>query len=382
MHIGIVANEPSGDLLGAALLRELRTRHPGIRFSGVAGPRMLAEGGTTLFDLERLTVMGLVEVLAHLPELQRLRRVLACHFLAERPDVFIGIDAPDFNLGLERRLRRAGIPTVHLVSPTVWAWRPGRVKGLRQAADLVLSLFPFEEPFLRAHGVPVRYIGHPLADALPLVPDRDAARAALGLSPTAPVMALLPGSRRGEVSALAQSFLETAAWCRVRRPELQFAVPLISPRIRQIFTETQGRMAPELPVALFDGCSREVLTAANCVLVASGTATLETLLCKRPMVVAYRIHALTYYLVKALKLVKVPHVAMANLLAESELAPEFLQDQVRAENLGPALLDFLDHPQKIADIECRYARIHRLLRRHASREAAEAVLDLIARRGA
>lgn len=377
MQIGIVANEPSGDLLGASVIRELRVAVPEARFVGVAGPRMAEAGCESLVEQERLSVMGLVEVLKHLPEQLRIRRYLASYFLDARPDLFIGVDAPDFNLGLERRLRAAGIRTVHLVSPTVWAWRPGRVKGLRAAADLVLSIFPFEEAFLRDHGVPVRYVGHPLADEIPLAVNQADARRALGLPTEGPVIALLPGSRAGEVASLAQPFVETAVWCWERRPELRFAVPLVSSRTRELFAQALRQRAPELPAVLADGRSREVIAAADCVLTASGTATLESLLLRRPMVVAYRVDPLTYRLIKALNLVKVPYVAMANLLAERELAPEFLQERCRAELMGPALLDLIDDTQRVMAIRAAYERIHRNLRRDAGRQSAVAILDLL-----
>ncbi len=404
MRIGIVANEPSGDQLAASLIRALRELRPEASFIGVAGPRMLAAGCTTLVDQERLSVMGLVAVLRHLPEVLRLRRQIVDYFLAHPPDLFVGVDAPDFNLTLERRLRRAGIPTAHLVSPTVWAWRPGRVKGLRRAVDLVLSIFPFEEPFLRSRGVPVRYIGHPLADDIPLVTDRAATRRALGLSAAGPVIALLPGSRTSEVGLLARPFLETAAWCLARRPDLRFVVPLVSPRLRALFEKILaesglrgrfdltpisyvtnadgGRQGEAVPahvsaLTLVDGQGREAMTAADLVLSASGTATLEALLLQRPLVVGYRVDPLTYWLVKTLKLIKVPHVAMANLLAGEELAPEFLQDRCRAELMGPALLALLDDPERVAAIRATYARIHGELRRDASRQAARALLELV-----
>ncbi|HYN78361.1 MAG TPA: lipid-A-disaccharide synthase, partial [Lamprocystis sp. (in: g-proteobacteria)] len=311
LRVGIVANEVSGDILGAAVVHELARLVPRLRCVGVAGPRMLEAGCETLFPLERLSVMGLTEVIGHLPELLGLRRKLLGFFLEDRPEVFIGVDAPDFNLGLERRLREAGIPTVHLVSPTVWAWRPGRVKGIRRAVDLLLCVFPFEETFLRRHGVPARYVGHPLADQIPLEVDRSAARAALGLPTTGEVIAVLPGSRRGELERLAVPFIETAQCCLQHRPGLRFVVPLVSPALRAQFCVQLERLAPDLPVTLVDGRSREVIAAADCVLTASGTATLETLLLKRPMVVGYRVHPLTYHLVTQLRLVKVPYAAMA-----------------------------------------------------------------------
>ncbi len=377
--------------MAASLIRALRELRPDASFIGVAGPRMQAAGCATLVDQERLAVMGLVAVLRHLPEVLRLRRQLGDYFLAQPPDLFVGVDAPDFNLTLERRLRRAGIPTAHLVSPTVWAWRPGRVKGLRRAVDLVLSIFPFEEPFLRERGVPVRYIGHPLADDIPLETDRAAARQALGLPPAGPVIALLPGSRASEVGLLARPFLETAAWCLARRPDLRLVVPLVSPRLRGLFEKIlvesglEARFAltasaTATALTLVDGQGREAMTAADLVLSASGTATLEALLLQRPLVVGYRVDPLTYWLVKTLKLIKVPHVAMANLLAGEELAPEFLQDRCRAELMGPALLALLEDPERVATIRATYGRIHRDLRRGASQEAARALLELVPER--
>lgn len=377
LRIGIVANEASGDILGAALARELRRRCPDVRFVGVAGPRMLAEGCESLFDMERLSVMGLMEVLAQLRELLALRRELERYFRAHIPDVFVGVDAPDFNLGLERRLRRSGIRTVHLVSPTVWAWRPGRVKSIRRAVDLMLSVFPFEEPFLRRHGVPARYVGHPLADEIPIEIDRRAARRALGMPQAGPVIAVLPGSRMGEVERLAEPFIEAAGLCLAARRDLRFAVPLTSGRVRARFSSDLERVGPGLPFTLFDGRSREVMAAADVVLTASGTATLEALLSKRPMVVGYRLHPISYHLVKQLRLVKVPFIAMANLLAGRELAPELIQGRCRPELLARAVLAFLDAPGRVAEIQAEYRRIHLRLRRDAAGTAAEAVLELI-----
>ncbi|MFB1487318.1 MULTISPECIES: lipid-A-disaccharide synthase [unclassified Thiocapsa] len=377
LRIGIVANEASGDILGAALAREIRKRIPDVRFFGVAGPRMQEEGCETLFPMERLSVMGLMEVLGQLRELLGLRRELVRYFVENPPDVFIGVDAPDFNLGLERRLRGAGIRTVHMVSPTVWAWRPGRVKSIRRSVDLMLSVFPFEEAFLREHGVPARYVGHPLADEIPVESDRVGARRALGLPQAGSLVALLPGSRIGEVERLAGPFIETAARCFAARPDLRFVVPLVNARLREHFCQVLARLAPDLPITLVDGRSREVLAAADVVLTASGTATLETLLSKRPMVVAYRVHPISYHLVKQLGLVKVPYIAMANLLAERELAPEFIQDLCRADLLAPAVLAFLDDTGRVAEIQAEYRRIHIRLRKDAAASAAQAVLELI-----
>ncbi|EXJ15027.1 lipid-A-disaccharide synthase [Imhoffiella purpurea] len=374
--VGIVANEASGDLLGAAIVREMRRLFPDARFVGVAGPHMLAEGCETLFEMERLSVMGLMEVLGHLRELLGLRRALVRYFLADPPDIFIGVDAPDFNLGLERRLRESGIRTAHLVSPTVWAWRPGRVKGIRRSVDLMLSVFPFEETFLRRHGVPATYVGHPLADEIPLEVDREAARAALGLPSAGTVVAILPGSRVGEMQRLAAPFIATARRCLDARPDLRFVVPCVTPRLRAMFADALARLAPDLPALLVDGHSREAMAAADCLLTASGTATLEGLLFKRPMVVAYRVHPISYHLVKRLGLIKVPHIAMANLLAGRELAPELIQSRCSPELLAPAVLAFLEDPARVAEIHSEYARIHRDLRRGAAGEAARVLVDL------
>ncbi len=378
LRVGIVANEVSGDILGAALAREIRKRVPEVHFVGVAGPRMQEEGCESLFAMERLSVMGLMEVLGQLRELLGLRRALVRYFVENPPDVFIGVDAPDFNLGLERRLRRAGIRTVHMVSPTVWAWRPGRVKSIRRSVELMLSVFPFEETFLREHGVPARYVGHPLADEIPVEIDRTGARRALGLPQHGAIVALLPGSRMGEVERLAEPFIETAVRCRAARPDLRFVVPLVNARLRERFSQVLKQVAPDLPITLVDGRSREILAAADVVLTASGTATLETLLTKRPMVVAYRVHPISYHLVKQLGLVKVPYIAMANLLAEKELAPEFIQDRCRADLLAPAILTFLDDAERVAEIRAEYRRIHLWLRQDAAASAAQAVLDLVA----
>lgn len=378
-------------------MRALRERRPELRFVGVAGPKMLAAGCETLLPMERLSVMGLVEVAKVLPDLLRARRDLVHGLQQLNPLLVIGVDAPDFNLGLERSLRARGIPTVHLVSPTVWAWRPGRVKQIRRSVDLMLSIFPFEADFLREHRVPVTYIGHPLADDFPLQPDREAARRALGISIDALVdlakpqaskpgeesatalIAILPGSRRSEVELLGRPMLETAAWCHHRRPGLRFIAPMVSEALRQRFEAMRSEMAPQLPLKVISGQSREAMAAADLVLTASGTATLEALLAKRPMLVAYRLHPLTYWLVTRLRLIKVRYAAMANLLGGRQLAPEFLQDRCRADLMGPALLALLDDAERRAEIEAAYRQIHLELRQHAAHRAAEAILALVDR---
>jgi lipid-A-disaccharide synthase len=375
LRIAIVANEPSADILGAGLIRALRAASATeIEFTGIGGPLMEAEGFPSLYPQERLAVMGLVEVLKHLPELLRIRRDLVRRFLQTPPDLLIGIDAPDFNLGLERRLRRAGIPTFHYVCPTVWAWRQGRVKNVRAAAEQVLCIFPFEPEFLARHGVTGRFVGHPLADEIPLQVDPAAARAALGLPAEGTLLALLPGSRHSELRFLADDFLRAALLVRQQHPDLHCVVPLVTPALRQRFEQRRQEIAPQLPITLIDGRSREVLAAADLALTASGTATLEALLLKRPQVVAYRVHPLTYRIVAGLKLVKVPFFSMANLLAGEAIAPEFIQHAITPEALASALMEILQQPQRRAHYLEVAQRVHRDMRRDASAEAATAIL--------
>ncbi len=379
LRIGIVAAEPSGDLLGAGLMGAIRASHPEVEFEGIGGERMAAEGLQSWVPMERLSVMGLVEVLRHLPDLLGIRRELVRRWLASPPDLFIGVDAPDFNLRLETKLREAGVRTVHYVCPTVWAWRPKRVRGLRRAVDLLLSIFPFEEAFLRRHHVPVRYVGHPLAQAFPLEPDRGAARDALGLDQARPVLAILPGSRGSEIASLSEPFLQAAARCRAELPGLQLVVPLVNARTREAFEQLHRRHAPELPVQVVQGQTRTALAAADVVLTASGTATFEALLSKRPMVVGYKLHWLTYGIARTFRLVKLEHVAMANIIAGEQLAPEFIQHACTPELLAPALLRFFREPQTVADIQRRYGELHRAMEHDTNKEAAQAVLALLGR---
>jgi len=380
LKVGIVANEPSGDLLGAGVIREIRQRYPDARFVGVGGPLMIEQGCQSLFSMERLSVMGLVEVLKHLPELLSIRKRLINHFRQDPPDVFIGIDAPDFNLGLETALKKAGIPTVHYVSPTVWAWRPGRVKKIRAAVDLMLSIFPFETDFLKQHQVPVQYVGHPLADEIPLQNDRPAAREQLRVGDKPHVVAMLPGSRMGEIQSLSATFIQAAMQLTERYPDIHFLVPLINQRTREAFETILHREAPDLPVTLIDGQARTAMIAADVVLTASGTATLEALLLGRAMVVAYRLNALTYWIVKRFNLVRIPYVAMANLLAEEALAPEFIQHAATPGALADALSELIESPERVKQIQQRYQQLHRQLQQDSSRKAAEAVLSLVDRK--
>jgi lipid-A-disaccharide synthase len=372
LRIALVAGEASGDILGAGLMQALKAGHPDAEFIGVGGARMEAEGLKSSFPMERLAVMGLVEVLGRLFELLGRRRQLARELIAAKPDVFIGIDAPDFNLGLELTLRRAGIKTVHYVSPSVWAWRQKRVLKIRDACDLMLTLFPFEAQFYDDHQVPVRFVGHPLADAIPLQADRAAAREALDLPQDEPVVALMPGSRGGEVARLGELFLDAAIRLRALRPGIRFLLPCATPERRAQLEQMLA--SRDLPLTLLDGRSHEALAACDAVLIASGTATLEALLYKRPMVVAYRVAPLTYRILK--HLVKSPYISLPNLLAERLLVPELIQDAATADALAQSLAPLIDGGEVQTE---GFDVIHRALRRDASAQAAEAVLKLVGR---
>jgi len=377
--IALVAGEASGDTLGAGLIKALKQRFPNARFIGIGGPRMLAEGMQSQVPMERLSVMGLVEVLGRLRELLRVRRELVAFLKSQQPDVFIGIDAPDFTLNVELQLRKAGIPTVHYVSPSVWAWREKRVLGIRESTDLVLTLFPFEEEVYRRHGAGVRCVGHTLADQIPLVPDRQAARTALSLPQDKRIVALLPGSRNGELRKLGKLFLETAAWCLERQPELHFIMPCANSDRRQQMDEILRESGLQLPLTLFDGQAHQVLAASDAVLIASGTATLEAMLFKRPMVVAYRMAGLTFRILK--RLVKVGHVSLPNLLAGREVAPEFLQDAATPSAMGAALLERLLPTPEREETQQVFIELHQLLRRDADQASADAVAELMQAKG-
>ncbi|HTY94443.1 MAG TPA: lipid-A-disaccharide synthase [Steroidobacteraceae bacterium] len=379
--IGLVAGESSGDTLGAALVAALRARVGEVRAFGIAGPKMRAAGCEVWADSQALAVMGLIEPLAHLPRLFALRRRLVREFAAARPQVFVGIDAPAFNIGLEARLRRRGVPTVQYVSPQVWAWRQGRVRGIAAACDLVLCLFPFETEFYGRHGVRARFVGHPLADQVPLITDRAAARRALGLAPEGTLIALLPGSRLGEVQRLGRDFLEAASWLKARRPDLRFIAPMASPRVREVFAGQLTQVAPGLDLQLIEGQAQPALIAADAALVASGTATLEALLVRRPMVAAYRFSTLTAFLLRTLGLVKVRHFSQPNLLTGQALVPEFVQEAVQGEALGEALLRQLDDTAGRQRLEAEFLKVHQQLRVGAADRAAQAILELVAERG-
>lgn len=372
--VGMVAGEASGDILGSELIKSLRNLQPGISISGIAGPEMAAAGCRVLHSSESLSVMGLAEVISHLPELLRIRSDIKRHFLDSRPDVFVGIDAPDFNLGLERALKSAHIKTVHYVSPSVWAWRAGRIARIGQSADRVLALFPFEPELYRAQGVDAVFVGHPLADVIPLEIDSAALRVKLGL-PSGRMLAVLPGSRMSEVSRLAPVFLATLRWLKQRDASLQFVMPMASARIRQ-HVELLCPDRNELELVLLDGQSRDAIGAADAVLLASGTAALEAMLLRRPMVVAYKVHWLTYLLVRMFKLLKVEHVSLPNVLAGEAIVPEILQNDVETVRLGAAVSELFENDSLVSRQLAIFSSLHQQLRRNASDRAAEAIVDL------
>ena len=377
LRVALVAGEASGDLLGAGLIQALEQQVPGTQYFGIAGPAMAAAGCEAWHRTEELSVMGLAEVLRHLPRLLRLRRKLIRRLAAARPDVFIGIDSPDFNLPIAAQLKPVGVSTVQYVSPQVWAWRQSRVVGIRRAVDLVMCVLPFEASFYDSHGVNAVFVGHPLADDIPPQVDAAPAREALGLPADGPVLAILPGSRRAEVTRLARPFMETAQWLQRRHRGLRVAVALASDATAAEFAEQTRGVDLDPPAQRFVGKARLVMSAADVVLTASGTASLEATLIKRPMVVAYIISGLTHRLYRLLGLRKLAHFALPNLLAGRGLFPEFLQRQVRAEILGPALEAQLAASVDRSGWYDAVTAIHTALRRDASKAAAAAVLELL-----
>lgn len=383
VRIGMVAGELSGDILGSGLMRSLKKRYPNARFEGIGGPRMIELGFDTHVPMERLSVMGLVEVLGRIFELIGIRRRLRRYFIQNPPDVFIGIDAPDFTLGLEEQLRRQGIATVHYVSPSVWAWRQKRVFKIARAVDLMLTLFPFEARFYKDHKVPVAFVGHPLADDIPLLVEKVAAREALGVNVqsvdgiTPKVVALLPGSRSGEIHYLGEAFIQTARLLHAQRPDVHFLLPYVNEQRKAQIEEIINRVGPDLPITLISERSRDVMAASDAILLASGTATLEAMLIKRPMVVAYRMAALTYFIMK--RLMKAPYIALPNLLANKALVPELIQTQAAPENLCREVLSKLNNDAEQQALQQAYIDIHQSLRQNASERAASAVSELLER---
>ena len=375
LRIAIVAGEASGDNLAAGLVRAIRDQHPDTVFEGVAGPRMKEAGCHSLFPMQELAVMGLVEVVKHLPRLLTIRRELRRHFIENPPDIFIGVDAPDFNIGLEHALKRAGIRTLHYVSPSVWAWRKYRVRKIAASVDCMLTLFPFEERFYAQQQVSARCVGHPMADLIADDVDRAQARRQIALEHNGPVVALLPGSRVGEIKRMAADFLNAAVCCYQRRGDLHFVVPLANYECRQAFDEVLSTLPTRLPVTLLSGQGLEAMAAANAVMLASGTATLECMLLKRPMVVAYRLAPLTYRIARWL--VRSKYYALPNLLADRPLVKELIQGQITAEAIGSEVLALIEDSQRAQELAVIFAGIHADLRRDASRVAAATVLELV-----
>ncbi len=382
LRIGIVAGEASGDILGAGLIRALRQRYPQVRFEGIAGELMLKEGCEPLYPLERLSVMGLVEVLGRLPELLRERRRLVRYFIDNPPDLFIGIDAPDFTLGMERKLKAAGIPTVHYVSPSVWAWKRKRIYKIKQSTDLLLSLFPFEAEIYQPTQQNLRFVGHPLADEIPAAIDFSAARKRY-CSPAGgerPMIALLPGSRGSEIKYLARPFLETARWLQAQRPELHFVLPAANQYRFEQLQDLVNEDFNDLNLSLVLQGSREVMAVSDAILIASGTATLEACLLQKPMVVAYRMASLTYRIYS--RLIKSRWVSLPNVLAGEEMVPEVLQEGVEPEVLGPLVLRALEDEPYRKRLARVFGVIGEQLRQDASERAADAVIELLESRRA
>ncbi|MGL6580243.1 lipid-A-disaccharide synthase [Aeromonas caviae] len=375
IRIGIVAGETSGDILAAGLVRELQARYPDAQFEGIAGPRMQALGVKALFEMEELSVMGITEVLGRLPRILQVRRELLRHFIANPPDIFVGVDAPDFNIGVELKLRRAGIKTVHYVSPSVWAWRQGRIHKIKAATDMVLAFLPFEKAFYDRFDAPCRFVGHTMADDIPLVPDQGAVREALGIDPARRWLAVLPGSRTAEVGFMAPVFLEACKHLTVHTPDLGFIVPLVNQKRREQFLAIKAEVAPELDMVLLDGQGREAMIAADVVMLASGTAALEAMLVKKPMVVGYKLKPFSYLL--AQWLVKTDYVSLPNLLADKMLVPELIQHECTPANLVEEVSKLLDHDN--SELITTFTRLHEKIRCNADVQAAEAVAALLER---
>jgi len=374
--IAMVAGEASGDLLGSHLMEAIKQDMPSVRFIGIGGPKMQAAGMEVLFPMEKLAVRGYVEVLRHYREIVGIRRKLRAQFSASPPDLFIGVDAPDFNLDLELALKQRGVPIVHYVSPSIWAWRGERIHKIKRAVSHMLALFPFEALLYEKAGVPVTYVGHPLADMLPERPKRAAMREQMRLPMHAKVFALLPGSRQSEVRQMAATYIETAKLILHKLPDAQFLVPLVSRETRIIFENMQWKLeAQDLPITMLFGHAHDAMIAADGVLVASGTATLEAALLKRPMVIAYKMPGFTYWLSKRKKYQ--PYVGLPNILAGKFVVPELLQEDATPENLAQALLNFVNDKGAVAQLEDTFTEMHQTLRQNTAHKAAAAILPYL-----
>jgi lipid-A-disaccharide synthase len=374
--IGIVAGEASGDLLASHMMEELKRAVPGVRFIGIGGPKMQAVGMQVLFPQEKLAVFGYIEVLKHYFEIVSIRRKLRAYFYAHPPDLFIGIDAPDFNFDLELKLKERGIPTIHYVSPSIWAWRGERIHKIKRAVSHMLALFPFEPPLYEKAGIPVTYVGHPLADMLSEEPDRDAMRKQMRLPTQSKVFAFLPGSRQSEVRNLAATFIDTARIILQQLPESNFLVPLATSETRRIFEEIlRQHGGQDLPIRILFGHAHDAIIAADVVLVASGTATLEVALLKRPMVITYKMPALLYWLLKP-KAYQ-PYFGLPNILSGKFIVPELLQNDATPENLAQVLLNLLSNKQAVAELEVIFTDMHSTLRQGNAHKAAQAILPFL-----
>jgi lipid-A-disaccharide synthase len=372
----MVAGEASGDLLGAHLIAALSARRPELRFAGIGGPKMQAEGFQSLYPMEKLSVRGYAEVLRHYREIAGIRRHLASRLLEDRPAIFIGVDAPDFNLDLERGLKGAGIPTVHYVSPSIWAWRAGRMGKISAAVSHMLALFPFEAPLYEKAGVPVTYVGHPLADLIPLEVNKDEARAQLRLPMRHPIIALLPGSRKSELHYMAETFVKTARRLYEELKEIHFVCPMATRETRDLFeTAVRHHAGGELPLTLLFGHSHEALAAADVALVASGTASLEAALFKTPMVVAYRMSPLTWALMR--HMIRLPYVGLPNILANEALVAEFLQHRATPGALSAAIIELMHDADRQRRQVARFRELHLNLRQNTAEKAADAVLRVL-----
>lgn len=375
LRIGMIVGEASGDLLGAGLIQSLKKIYPEIIIEGIAGSQMQAAGARTLFPMEKLSVIGFSEVVLRIKELLSIRSQTKKYFLDNPPDIFIGIDAPDFNLPIEIALKKAGILTVHYTSPTIWAWRYKRIFKIAKAVNLILCLFPFEAPYYDAVNVAARYVGHPLADLIPIDVDQNAARATLHLPQDEKIVALLPGSRFGEIKYLGPLMLQTAQLCLEKMPHLKFISPMINAQRKKQFEELKEKLAPQLPLTIIEGQSRTVMAAADVIALASGTATLEALLLKKPMVVAYKGSAFSYFIAK--NLVKIKQFSLPNILAGEALVPEFLQHTATPENIAPAVLYYLNNNGDTTQLIQKFTDIHLRLKCNANEKAAEAVSELL-----
>lgn len=374
-RIGIIAGEASGDILGAGLIRKIKKIIPNVIFEGVAGPRMEKEGCVALFSIEKLACAGFVEPIKRLPELIKIRHQLKKHFLLNKIDLFIGIDSPDFNLGLERKLKEAGIPVVHYVSPSVWAWRQRRIYKIKKSVDLMLTLFPFEADFYQQHHVPVKFVGHPLANEIPLEVDQKAARKKLELDYNKKILAILPGSRKMEIKQMADIFIQTAQRCKKEESDLEIITAMFNEEKAEQFKTILKKVAPDFSVQIFVGNSREVMIAADVLLLAAGTVTLEAMLLKKPMVVAYHMAWLNYFIVK--RLVRVNYFSLPNIIANKTLVPEYLQEETTPEILSDTVLKQLNNEKYKRYLKEEFLKLHQLLRKNADVEAAKAVAELL-----